>query len=98
MSNLIDRLKERLNSMSQEELNEEWEKLKEYNIGPTVDEYIDGLKTIALNKIKFADEKIHDMELHGTWVKNKEEYRQLKKASEYWKKYLKDLSNESNIS
>ena len=49
MSKLLDELETRLNSMTQEELDAEWEELKELNnIGPTVEEYFDGLKKYGL--------------------------------------------------
>ena len=49
MSKLLKEFKKKLDSMSKEELDKEWEKLKKYNnIGPTVDEYFDGLKKYGL--------------------------------------------------
>lgn len=51
MSKIIDELKKKLDSMSQEELDAEWKKLKKYNMmGPTVDEYIEKLKKYGLYK------------------------------------------------
>lgn len=49
MSKWFEDFKKRLESMTQEELNQEWEKLKPYNdIGPTVDEYFEDLKKYGL--------------------------------------------------
>ena len=49
MSKILEELKKKLDSMTQEELNDEWEKLKHYNeIGPTVDEYFESLKKYGL--------------------------------------------------
>jgi len=51
MSKIVENLKKKLNSMSQEELDTEWEKLKKYrDVGPTIDEYIDELKRWGLYK------------------------------------------------
>jgi len=92
MSKILEELKKKLDSMTQEELDEEWERLKHYNeIGPTVDEYFEWINNSAKNKIKIADKEIHDMETSGTWTKNKQRYRELKKISKYWKDYLKQI-------
>lgn len=49
MSKLIEELKKKLDSMTQEELDQEWEELKKYNdYGPTVEEYFEGLKKWGL--------------------------------------------------
>lgn len=49
MSKILEELKKKLDSMTQEELDAKWEKLKPYNdIGPTVDEYFEGLKKWGL--------------------------------------------------
>jgi len=49
MSDLLKRLQERLDSMTQEELDQEWEELKKYNdCGPTVEEYFENLKKYGL--------------------------------------------------
>ena len=49
MSKIIEELKKKLDSMTQEELDQEWEKLKKYNdIGPTIEEYIEDLKKYGL--------------------------------------------------
>ena len=51
MSKIIEELKNKLDSMSQEELDAEWKKLEKYNMmGPTVDEYIEELKKYGLYK------------------------------------------------
>ena len=51
MDDILKRLKEQLNSMTQEELDEEWEKLKHWNeFGQTIEEYIEGLKMWGLIK------------------------------------------------
>ena len=93
MSKIIDELRKKLDSMSQEELDAEWEKLKHYNdCGPTVDEYVNWVNTAAKNKVEIAEKEIHEMELNGTWVNDKPRYRMLKKVAKYWKDYL----NENN--
>lgn len=49
MSKWLEELKKKLDSMTKEELDQEWEKLKPYNdIGPTVDEYFESLKKYGL--------------------------------------------------
>jgi hypothetical protein len=49
MSKILEELKKKLDSMTQEELNDELEKLKHYNdIGPIVDEYFESLKKYGL--------------------------------------------------
>ena len=49
MGKIVEELKKKLASMTQEELDEEWEKLKQYNeIGPTIDEYFEELKKYGL--------------------------------------------------
>lgn len=52
MSEWLNRLKERIDSMNQKEIDEEWEKLKQYNdVGPTCEEYFEYLESIGkLNK------------------------------------------------
>lgn len=59
MSNLkiADALKKKFESMSQEELDAEWEELKHWNeIGPECDEYFESLKKLAyIHKIKIHD-------------------------------------------
>lgn len=49
MSKLVEELKNKLDSMTQEELDEEWKKLEKWNnVGPTVEEYFEGLKKYGL--------------------------------------------------
>lgn len=49
MSKLLDELENHLNSMTQEELDAEWAELEKLNnVGPTVDEYFEGLKKYGL--------------------------------------------------
>lgn len=49
MSKWLEELKKKLDSMSREELDAEWEELKHYNdCGPTVDEYFEELKKYGL--------------------------------------------------
>lgn len=49
MSKLLEELQKKLDSMSQEELDAEWEDLKKLNnVGPTVEEYFNGLKKYGL--------------------------------------------------
>ena len=45
MSKWLEELKDKLDSMTQEELDKKWEELKKYNdCGPTVEEYFEDLK------------------------------------------------------
>ena len=49
MSKWFEDFKKRLESMTQEELDQEWEELKKYNdYGPTVEEYFEDLKKYGL--------------------------------------------------
>lgn len=49
MNKILEELEEKLNSMTQEELNAEWEELKKWNnVGPTVEEYFESLKEAGL--------------------------------------------------
>jgi hypothetical protein len=48
MSKLLDELTEKLNSMSKEELEKEWQELSQYDYGPTVEEYFENLKKYGL--------------------------------------------------
>ena len=49
MSKFIDNFKKRLELMSREELDAEWEELKHWNeVGPTCDEYFAWLKEAGL--------------------------------------------------
>ena len=49
MSKFAENLKKKFESMTQEELDQEWEKLKHYNeIGPSVEEYLENLKKVGL--------------------------------------------------
>jgi len=49
MNNLLKELEDHLNSMTQEELDAEWAEIEELNnVGPTVDEYFEGLKKCGL--------------------------------------------------
>lgn len=51
MKRIAERLKERLDNMTEEEKAQEWEELKKYNeIGPTVDEYLSYWRNIMKNK------------------------------------------------
>lgn len=40
-------------------------------------------------KIALGEKMLHDLEFSGLWKKQKENWRQLKKAVVYWKDYLK---------
>lgn len=40
-------------------------------------------------KIELGEKIIHDLEFSGLWKKQKERWRELKKALKYWKDYLK---------
>ena len=97
MSKLVEELKKKLDSMTQEELDQEWEKLKEWNnVGPTVEEYLENLKKYGL----------YPKELNN--MSKSEEYRQNKYYCDMCmdincdgcgvKTWLKQYSNESNIS
>jgi hypothetical protein len=49
MGKIAESLKKKFESMTQEELDAEWEKLKHWNeIGPSVDEYLESLKKYGL--------------------------------------------------
>ena len=49
MGKIAEELKKKLDSMSPEELEAEWEELKHWNeIDPTVDEYFENLKKLGL--------------------------------------------------
>ena len=49
MGKFAENLKKKFESMTQEEINQKWEKLKHYNeIGPSVKEYIKDLKKYGL--------------------------------------------------
>jgi hypothetical protein len=57
MSKWLEELKKKLNSMSQEELDDEWEKLKHYNnCGPMVEEYFEELKKYGLYRKELENE------------------------------------------
>ena len=93
MSTVVERLKEHLASMTEEEKQKEWEELKQWNdVGPTVDEYIQGLKDMAEARIEYGEKELHRLELTGEWKKDKEAWRYMKKAVEYWKHYLDELN------
>ena len=93
MSNMVERLREHLASMTEEEKQAEWEELKKWNdVGPTMDEYIQGLKDMAEARIEYGEKELHRLELTGEWTKDKKAYRELKKAVEYWKHYLEELN------
>lgn len=48
---LFESLKEYFDNTSPEQLEKDWEKLKEWeNVGPTVDEYINALKEAGIYK------------------------------------------------
>ena len=49
MGKFSENLKKKFESMTQEELDQEWEKLKHYNeIGPSIEEYLENLKKYGL--------------------------------------------------
>ncbi len=51
MSKIVERLRKHFEEATQEELDREWEKLKHWNeIGPSIEEYIEGLKMWGLIK------------------------------------------------
>lgn len=61
MSKIVEELKKKLESMSQEELDAEWEKLKHYNnCGPTVEEYFEELKKYGLYPKELENENNKD--------------------------------------
>ena len=48
-ANIVEELRKKLESMSQEELDAEWKELEKLNcVGPTVEEYIESLKKYGL--------------------------------------------------
>jgi DNA-binding protein H-NS len=61
MSKIVEELRKKLESMSQEELDAEWEQLKHYNdCGPTVDEYFEELKKYGLYPKELENEDSKD--------------------------------------
>ena len=49
MGKFSENLKKKFESMTQEELDQEWENLKHYNeIGPSIEEYCENLKKYGL--------------------------------------------------
>lgn len=49
MGKFAENLKKKFESMTQEEIDQEWEKLKHYNeIGPSIEEYRENLKKYGL--------------------------------------------------
>lgn len=59
MGKIAERLKKRLESMTQEELDAKWEELKKWNeIGPTVNEYFEELKNWNLCPKELENETI----------------------------------------
>lgn len=46
--NLVEELKKHLASITPEQAQKEWDELKKYNFGPTVEEYIQNLKDWGL--------------------------------------------------
>ena len=51
MSKIVERLRKHFEEATQEELDREWEKLKHWNeIGPSIEDYIEGLKMWGLIK------------------------------------------------
>ena len=92
MSNIVEKLKEQLANMTEEEKQAEWKELEKWNdVGPTMDEYIQNLKDLTKTKIEYCKKEIHRLELTGAWTKNKEQWRYLKKNLEYWTHYLEKL-------
>ena len=60
MNKLLKEFKKKLDSMSQEELDAEWEELKKWNnVGPTVEEYFESLKRYDLypKELDYEDNK-----------------------------------------
>jgi len=55
MNKWLDELKEKLNSMSKEELEKEWQELSQYDYGPTVEEYFEMLKEAGIYDYKKDD-------------------------------------------
>lgn len=90
---MVERLREHLASMTEEEKQAEWEELKKWNdVGPTVEEYINGLKKSTEQRIEYGEKELHRFEFTGEWTKDKKAYRELKKAVEYWKHYLEGIN------
>ena len=93
MSNIVEKLKEHLANTSQEQLDAEWKSLEKYNYGPTVEEYIENLKEFTKKKVEYGKKEVHRLELTGEWTKDKAHWRELKKATKYWEKYLNKLND-----
>lgn len=92
MSNIVEQLRKHLAETSKEELDKEWEELKHWNdVGPTVDEYMENLKSSDKERIEYCEKEIHRLELTGEWKNNKEKWRYLKKNLKYWKHHLEEL-------
>jgi len=61
MNKIVKELRKKLESMTQEELDAEWEELKHYNdYGPTVDEYFEELKKYGLYPKELENEDNKD--------------------------------------
>lgn len=61
MGKIVEELRKKLDSMSQKELDDKWEKLKHYNdCGPTIDEYFEELKKYGLYHKELENEDNKD--------------------------------------
>lgn len=49
MEELLEQLRENFRSMTQEELEKEWEEFNKYNVGPTVNEFLEQYDTRRIN-------------------------------------------------
>jgi len=91
MSIVIEKLREHLANTPKEQLDKEFESLEKYNFGPTVEEYIENLKEFTKKKVEWGKKEVHRLELTGEWAKDKTHWRELKKATKYFEKYLNKL-------
>ena len=92
MSNIVEQLKKYLAETQKEQLEKDWEELKGFNdVGPTVNEYMESLKSSDKERIEYCEMEIHKLKLSGEWKKNKEKWRYLKKNLNYWKHHLEEL-------
>lgn len=60
-ANIVEELRKKLESMSQEELDAKWKELEEYNnCGPTIEEYFESLKRYGLYPKELENEDNKD--------------------------------------
>lgn len=92
MSNIAEQLKKHLAETPKEQLVKEWEALKKWNdVGPTVKEYIQSLKDMAKENIKYCNKELKRIEPHKDV--NIKRYNAVLRTKKYWENYLKDIEN-----